>query len=220
MIDVEAALSQPSTAMWHRFVAAFDEHWNEEDVKAAASLLRSWPREVPRPTPKHWRNHPFGQRLLRLCLDVEEEDTYPLYETAAGTSPLLRRGDGGSACSLWRQPSGVVELASGATMTLGAGQPGLADLGGWLAITGEWGRQRLLYVEVEVKLCGKIPPGAAEYVGSSRRQLTATEERQVQRQRAVTSQGGCYIFVDRVESMVSALSRHSEAVENRIKELP
>lgn len=217
MIDVAAALSQPSTATWHRFVATVESSGlSDEDIKAAASTLRRWPREVPRPTPKSWRGIVDMRPLLRLCLDVEEEDTYPLYETAAGTSLMLRRGDGGSACSLWRQPSGVVELASGATMTLGAGQPGLADLGGWLAVMlNDRRHQRLVYVEVEVKLCGKIPPGAVEYVGTSRRQPTDTEARQLQRQRAVTSQGGCYVFVDRVDDMVSALCRHRDAVESK-----
>ena len=77
--------------------------------------------------------------------------------------------------------------------------------------------QRLqLYIELEVKLDGKIPPQAREYTGTSRRQLTDTERQQVQRQQAQLARGGCYIFADRVADAVEAMVRYRDEVLARI----
>lgn len=77
--------------------------------------------------------------------------------------------------------------------------------------------QRLqLYIELEIKLDGKIPPQAREYEGTSRRQLTDTERQQVQRQQAQLARGGCYIFADRVVDAVEAVVRYRDEVLVRI----
>jgi hypothetical protein len=105
----------------------------------------------------------------------------------------------------------------------------MADLGGTLTV--EWCSEddeggctcgthptsRLqLYIEIEVKLDGKIPPQAREYTGTSRRQLTDTERQQVQRQQAQLARGGCYIFADRVVDAVEAVMRYRDEVLARI----
>jgi len=116
--------------------------------------------------------------------------------------------------------------------------PGMADLGGTLTV--EWGggacdcftyptiphlsvcalkqppSRIQLYIEIEVKLDGKIPPQAKEYTGTSRRQLTDTERQQVQRQQAQLARGGCYIFADRVVDAVEAVVRYRDEVLARI----
>lgn len=77
--------------------------------------------------------------------------------------------------------------------------------------------QRLqLYIELEIKLDGKIPPQAREYTGTSRRQLTDTERQQVQRQQAQLARGGCYIFADRVVDAVEAVVRYRDDVLARV----
>jgi hypothetical protein len=73
-----------------------------------------------------------------------------------------------------------------------------------------------LYIELEIKLDGKIPPQAREYTGTSRRQLTDTERQQVQRQQAQLARGGCYIFADRVVDAVEAVVSYRDEVLARI----
>lgn len=123
-------------------------------------------------------------------------------------------------------------------MAMNGDVPGMADLGGTLTV--EWLRRccwagndasllkcldcnrplttyRLqLYIEIEVKLDGKIPPQAREYTGTSHRQLTDTERQQVQRQQAQLARGGCYIFADRVVDAVEAVVRYRDEVLARI----
>ena len=154
-----------------------------------------------------------------------------------------RLRDGSPAVSLHRQQRGVVETATGRKVAMNGDVPGMADLGGTLTM--EWGfmegcacgktaagtvvvrcphcnyavyvPQRLqIYIEIEVKLDGKIPPQAREYTGTSRRQLTDTERQQVQRQQAQLARGGCYIFADRVVDAVEAVVRYRDDVLARI----
>ena len=72
-----------------------------------------------------------------------------------------------------------------------------------------------LYCEVEVKLSGKIPPGAVEYQGTSRRALTTTEQAQVQRQQARLRRGGVYVFADSCDGAVEALVRARDEIVRR-----
>jgi hypothetical protein len=169
---------------------------------------------------------------------VAETQTYPLYIAALAQEPRLRLRDGSPAVSLHRQQRGVVETATGKKVAMNGDVPGMADLGGTLTV--EWvsrcpcGTQRVplsqcsycghtytpyhiqLYIEIEVKLDGKIPPQAREYTGTSRRQLTDTERQQVQRQQAQLARGGCYIFADRVVDAVEAVVRYRDDVLARI----
>jgi hypothetical protein len=183
------------------------------------------------------------RHLLGLCLDVKEVDTYPLYIAAVAQEPRLRLRDGSPAVSLHRQQRGVVETSTGKKVAMNGDVPGMADLGGTLTV--EWGfmegcacsktavgtvvvrcphcnyavyvPQRLqLYIELEIKLDGKIPPQAREYTRTSRRQLTDTECQQVQRQQAQLARGGCYIFADRVVDAVGAVVRYRDEVLARI----
>jgi hypothetical protein len=134
--------------------------------------------------------------------------------------------------SLHRQQRGVVETSTGKKVAMNGDVPGMADLGGTLTVEWRYGlpfgvgsgeatgylapHKLQLYIEIEVKLDGKIPPQALEYTGTSRRQLTDTERQQVQRQQAQLARGGCYIFADRVADAVEAVVRYRDEVLVRI----
>lgn len=183
-------------------------------VPSAKAALRRWPQELPRPAVATWsKTHPH---LLPLCIEFPETRVYSLYTTAIGTSPLLRLSDGTQAAAVWRQQRGTVELASGRRMSFNEDQDGMADLG--VALRVEILNSIVeLYCEVEVKLSGKIPPTAAEYQGTSRRALTATEQAQVKRQQARLRRGGVYVFADSCDGAVDALVRARDSVIARVK---
>ena len=237
---IVAALSTPSQRSWETIA-----DWVDGGDHADSTLLQikqglaTWPKEIPRPPLKQWlRKFPWTSNLLSLALNVAETQTYPLYIAALAQEPRLRLRDGSPAVSLHRQQRGVVETATGRKVAMNGDVPGMADLGGTLTV--EWLRRccwagndtsllkcldcnRLLttyrlqlYIELEIKLDGKIPPQAREYTGTSRRQLTDTERQQVQRQQAQLARGGCYIFADRVVDAVEAVVRYRDDVLARI----
>jgi len=183
-------------------------------VPWAKRLLNQWPQELPRPAVATWsKTHPH---LLPLCVEFPETRVYPLYTTAIGTSPLLRLSDGTQAAAVWRQQRGEVELASGKRMAFNKEQIGMADLG--VALRIEISRNVIeLYCEVEVKLSGKIPPGAVEYVGTSKRTPNETEQGQIDRQQARLRRGGVYVFADSCDGAVEALVRARDSVIARVK---
>ena len=220
-------------------------HTTAAEIATIKSALAKWPKEVPRPAPKAWIQQRYvghtDQRttyfdlLDNLCFNVkEDEQLYHHYITEICGSPRLRLRDGSPAVNLWRQPRGVVTLQGGGQVTLGAGQSGLADVGGTMTV--EWWRCRHhaesecetaqirnehyqrtnLYVEVEVKIDQKIPPLAREYRGTSKRVLTQTEQDQCQRQQAQLARGGCYIFAERVSEAIDELVRYRDDVLARI----
>ena len=231
---IVAALSTPSQRSWETIA-----DWVDGGDHADSTLLQikqglaTWPKEIPRPPLKQWlRKFPWTSNLLSLALNVAETQTYPLYIAALAQEPRLRLRDGSPAVSLHRQQRGVVETATGRKVAMNGDVPGMADLGGTLTMewryglpfsvgsgeaTGYLAPYRLqLYIEIEVKLDGKIPPQAREYTGTSRRQLTDTERQQVQRQQAQHARGGCYIFADRVVDAVEAVVRYRDEVLARI----
>lgn len=183
-------------------------------VPWAKRLLNQWPQELPRPAVVTWaKTHPH---LLPLCIEFPETRVYPLYTTAIGTSSLLRLSDGTQAAAVWRQQRGEVELASGKRMAFNKEQIGMADLG--VALRIEISRTVIeLYCEVEVKLSGKIPPGAVEYVGTSKRTPNETEQGQIDRQQARLRRGGVYVFADSCDGAVGALVRARDSVIQRVK---
>lgn len=227
ILDILSA-PRPDLTTWRQLCRALDEMPGDVDVAFIAERLKAWPRELPRPAPKGWlakgkpldfsveAMHEQRHRCLPLCLHVvENEALYNHYITTISSHPRLRSDDGMPIVSMWRQPRGVVTLQGGGQMTLGAGQPGLADLGGVMTVA--WGRDALnLYVEVEVKTDSNIPPGAVEYRGTSKRALTDTERDQVARQQAQLRRGGLYIFAERVEEAVGALCRYHDDVMSRL----
>lgn len=73
-----------------------------------------------------------------------------------------------------------------------------------------------LYVEIEVKIDGKLPPGCREFKGTSSRQLTDTEQDQIQRQNAQHARGGFYAFAERADEAVDLLSRYRDDVVARL----
>jgi hypothetical protein len=218
--------------------------WLSYDHADAAMLrqlkqhLVTWPKEIPRQPPKQWLGGAAFKPLLGLALNVTEVSTYPFYIAALSSEPRLQLRDGSPAVSLHRQQRGVVETSTGKKVAMNGDVPGMADLGGTLTV--EWLRRccwagndtsllkcldcnrplvtyRLqLYIEIEIKLDGKIPPQAHEYTGTSRRQLTDTERQQVQRQQTQLARGGCYIFADRVADAVEAVVRYRDEVLARI----
>lgn len=231
-------LGSPSAQSWAEIIKAIDAYKPEPpEVKLIKQQLQRWPRELPRPAPKHWQ----GGDLTSLCLDITETDTYDLYIKALATEPRLRLADGMPAVSLHRQQRGVIETANGRKVSLNGDVPGMADLGGTLTV--EWvgecccvyGHIRDVgtrcpdcdyiytinriqtYIEIEVKIDGKIQPQAREYKGTSRRQLTKTEQEQVQRQQAQLARGGFYIFADRVADAVEAVVAYRDEVLRRIR---
>ena len=230
---IDAALSTPSADSWAAITSWLDDGQTTELIRLAKQRLGAWPKELPRPAPKRWlatAHQALYKPTLGLCLDVKEVDTYPFYIAALSSEPRLKLRDGSDAVSLHRQQRGVVETVMGKKVAMNQDVPGMADLGGTLTV--EWCSEgevdctcgflhpttRLqLYVEIEVKLDGKIPPQAKEYTGTSRRQLTDTERQQVQRQQAQLARGGCYIFTDRVVDAVEAVVRYRDEVLARIR---
>lgn len=234
-------LGSPSTQSWAEIVKTIDASSPDAaEVKLIKQQLQRWPRELPRPAPKHWLGedgsfwHKDTQKsLLELCLEVTEVDTYDLYIKALADEPRLRLSDGMPAVSLHRQQRGTVETMTGRKVTMNGDVPGFADLGGTLTL--EWGNSQpfyvlgekaphtispfriQLYIEIEVKLDGKIPPQAREYKGTSRRQPSKTEHEQVQRQQAQLARGGFYIFADRVANAVEAVVAYRDEVLRRIR---
>jgi hypothetical protein len=182
-------------------------------VPAAKATLRRWPLELPRPALDVWKTS--HKHLLPLCVEFPETRVYSLYTAAIGTSPLLRFSDGSQAATVWRQQRGTVELASGQRMSFNDEQTGMGDLG--VALRVELFHCTVeLYCEVEVKLSGKIPPGAVEYQGTSRRALTATEQAQITRQQARLRRGGVYVFADSCDGAVEALVRARDSIIQRV----
>jgi hypothetical protein len=249
------ATKRPDSDTWAGVVKLLGSHTTPAETATIKSALAKWPKEVPRPAPKAWIQQRYvgntSQRSIyfdlldRLCLDVkEDEQLYHHYITEICGSPRLRLRNGSPAVNLWRQPRGVVTLQSGGQVTLGAGQPGLADVGG--TVTVEWGGgdggcacglvvdsttevrctkcryvaqppyRTNLYIEVEVKIDQKIPPLAREYRGTSKRVLTQTEQDQCQRQQAQLARGGCYIFAERVAEAIDELVRYRDEVLARM----
>ena len=238
---IVAALSTPSADSWAAITSWLDDGQTTELIRLAKQRLGAWPKELPRPAPKRWlatAHQALYKPTLGLCLDVKEVDTYPFYIAALSSEPRLKLRDGSDAVSLHRQQRGVVETSTGKKVAMNGDVPGMADLGGTLTV--EWGggacdcftyptiphlsvcalkqppSRIQLYIEIEVKLDGKIPPQAKEYTGTSRRQLTDTERQQVQRQQAQLARGGCYIFADRVVDAVEAVVRYRDEVLARI----
>ena len=229
---IVAALSTPSQRSWEAIVDWLDSNSDATTLRQLKQHLVAWPKEIPRQAPKRWLDGVAYKPLLGLALDVSEVSTYGLYIAALAQEPRLRLRDGSPAASLHRQQRGVVETATGRKVAMNGDVPGMADLGGTLTMewryglpfsvgsgeaTGYLAPYRLqLYIEIEVKLDGKIPPQAREYTGTSRRQLTDTERQQVQRQQAQHARGGCYIFADRVVDAVEAVVRYRDEVLARI----
>jgi hypothetical protein len=235
---IVAALSTPSQRSWEAIVDWLDSNSDATTLRQLKQHLVTWPKEIPRQPPKRWLDGAAHKPLLGLALDVSEVSTYGLYIAALAQEPRLRLRDGSPAVSLHRQQRGVVETATGKKVAMNGDVPGMADLGGTLTV--EWLRRccwsgndtsllkcldcnrplttyRLqLYIELEIKLDGKIPPQAREYTGTSRRQLTDTERQQVQRQQAQLARGGCYIFADSVVDAVEAVVRYRDEVLARI----
>jgi len=235
------ALSMPSQRSWETIADWAGGNVGCADVATLRQLkqhLVTWPQEIPRQPPKQWLDGATFKPLLGLALNVTEVSTYNLYITAMSSEPRLQLRDGSPAVSLHRQQRGVVETSTGKKVAMNGDVPGMADLGGTLTV--EWGggacdcftyptiphlsvcalkqppSRIQLYIEIEVKLDGKIPPQAKEYTGTSRRQLTDTERQQVQRQQAQLARGGCYIFADRVVDAVEAVVRYRDEVLARI----
>lgn len=226
---------RPDGKTWDALVETLDAHvLTPADIATIQRQLSTWPKELPRPASKTWlksarmtgtslllRQH---AQLLSLCLDVkEDEQLYHHYITEICGSPRLRLKDGSPAVNLWRQPRGVVTLQGGGQVTLGAGQPGLADVGGTMTVEWEhWDQGYVthhrtnLYIEVEIKIDQKIPPLAREYRGTSKRVLTQTEQDQCQRQQAQLARGGCYIFAERVAEAIDELVRYRDEVLARM----
>lgn len=190
---------RPDSRTWTELVGLLNDQTTATEIAAIKRSLAAWPKELPRPAPKG-----LPRQLLPLCLDVaENEQLYHHYIAEICGSPRLRLRDGSPAVNLWRQPRGTVTLQGGSQVTLGAGQPGLADVGGFMTV--EWDKYRAgFYVEFEIKIDGKIPRGAVEYRGSSVRQLSQTERDQVLRQHAQLKRGGFYCFAERVSEAVDA----------------
>lgn len=240
--DIASLLSspRPDLTTWKKLCDVVDRTQPDTTTSRAIgqTLASTWPRELPRPAPRAWiqARGTHGNRTIfydyldHLCLHVvENEALYNHYITSISSHPRLRDEDGMPIVSLWRQPRGVVTLQGGGQITLGAGQPGLADIGGVMTVT--WRRYRgeglgqipylaphslNLYVEVEIKTDGNIPPGANEYRGTSKRALTDTERDQVARQQAQCRRGGFYVFAERVEEAVDALCRYRDDVLARV----
>ena len=228
---IVSALSTPSQRSWEMIADWAGGNVGCADVATLRQLkqhLVTWPKEIPRQPPKQWLDGATFKPLRGLALNVTEVSTYGLYIAALSSEPRLRLRDGSPAVSLHRQQRGVVETATGKKVAMNQDVPGMADLGGTLTV--EWCSEdevdctcglrpatRLqLYVEIEVKLDGKIPPQAREYTGTSRRQLTDTERQQIQRQQAQLARGGCYIFADRVADAVKAVVRYRDEVLARV----
>jgi len=206
------ATQRPDHTTWQRAQKLLHE-LSPNHVPSAKATLRRWPLELPRPALDVWKTS--HKHLLPLCVEFPETRVYPLYTTAIGTSPLLRLSDGSQAATVWRQQRGTVELASGQRMSFNDEQTGMGDLG--VALRIELLHSIVeLYCEVEVKLSGKIPPGAVEHTGTSRRALTATEQAQVTRQQARLRRGGVYVFADSCDGAVEALVRARDAVIQRV----
>lgn len=220
------ANKRPDIQVWAEITKLIDPGTIDKTTIAELKrALASWPKEVPRPAPKSWRGVCAYDQIMRsICLDVkEDEQLYHHYLTEICGSPRLRLRDGSPAVNLWRQPRGTVTLQGGGQVTLGAGQPGLADVGGFMTIEWEhWDQGYVthhrtnLYTEIEIKIDGKIPPMAREYRGTSKRVLTQTEQDQCQRQQAQLARGGCYIFAERVAEAIDELVRYRDEVLARI----
>ncbi len=229
--------TRPDVATWTALCRLLDAaSLSPQQLGEVKKALSSWPREVPRKPLKDWQKSAsmtggsqllqYHAALLSLCCDVTEtEALYNYYIAQISTSPKLRLRDGSPAVTMWRQLRGRVQLQNGTSISLGDGQPGLADLGGIMTV--EWFSrpsetaprtwQRLsLYVEGEIKTCGNLPPSAREYAGDSKRKLTPTEQDQITRQQAQLARGGFYAFADRVEELVDALVRHRDDVVARL----
>lgn len=222
--------TRPTLKTWEELAQAAEKRGISalEAKQLRAALDATWPRELPRPTPRSWRsrtpqaacvnsesrNEAQRKLLLSLCCDFDEEATYPLYVEAAAADPRLLLQDGTPAVTLWRQPRGVVELLNGAKMKLG--EPGMGDMGALILVEPKPRVLVQLYGEVEIKICGNIPPGAAEYRGTSKRKLTQTEQDQITRQRAMTSRGGFYCCAERTKEMCDALVTFREQVLRRL----
>ena len=220
------ASKRPDLQVWEEITKRIDPGTVDKSTTVELKrALASWPKEVPRPAPKSWRGVCAYDQLMRsICLDVkEDEQLYHHYLTEICGSPRLRLRDGSPAVNLWRQPRGVVTLQNGGQVTLGAGQSGLADVGGTMTVEWEhWDQGYVthhrtnLYIEVEIKIDQKIPPLAREYRGTSKRVLTQTEQDQCQRQQAQLARGGCYIFAERVAEAIDELVRYRDEVLARI----
>ncbi len=234
--------TRPDISTWTALCRLFDATTlSPQQLNEVKKALSSWPREVPRRAPKEWltcEQHPptIAKLLLSLCCGVTEtEALYNYYIGVVSTSPRLRLRDSSPAVTMWRQLRGRVQLQNGTSIELGAGQQGLADLGGIMTV--EWDRVSTttigrgecldyvdskilhrvnLYVEGEIKTCGNIPPGAREYTGGSKRKLTPTEQDQITRQQAQLARGGFYCFADRAEELVDALVRYRDDVVARM----
>lgn len=235
---IVAALSTPSQRSWETIADWVGGNGDATTIRLLKQHLVAWPKEIPRQPPKRWLDGATFKPLLGLALNVTEVSTYNLYITALSAERRLKLRDGSDAVSLHRQQRGVVETSTGKKVAMNGDVPGMADLGGTLTV--EWGggacdcftyptiphlsvcalkqppSRIQLYIEIEVKLDGKIPPQAKEYTGTSRRQLTDTERQQVQRQQAQLARGGCYIFADRVVDAVEAVVRYRDEVLARI----
>ena len=234
------ATQRPDSRTWTELVGLLNDQTTATEIAAIKRSLAAWPKELPRPAPKA-----LPRQLLPLCLNVaENEQLYHHYITEICGSPRLRLRDGSPAVSLWRQPRGTVTLQGGGQVTLGAGQPGLADIGGFMTV--EWCEgsggcacgllvsaetetrcvtchylaqppyRTNFYIEIEIKLDGKIPPNAREYRGNSKRALTQTEQDQCQRQQAMLRRGGCYIFAERTAEAIEALVQYRDKVLARL----
>jgi len=227
-----AALSTPSQRSWETIADWVGGNGDSTMNRLLKQHLVAWPKEIPRQPPKQWLDGATFKPLLGLALNVTEVSTYGLYIAALSSEPRLRLRDGYPAVSLHRQQRGVVETSTGRKVAMNGDVPGMADLGGTLTVEWRYGlpfsvgsgeatsylapHKLQLYIEIEVKLDGKIPPQAREYTGTSRRQLTDTERQQVQRQQAQLARGGCYIFADRVVDAVEAVVRYRDEVLARI----
>lgn len=235
---IVAALSTPSQRSWETIADWVGGNGDATTIRLLKQHLVAWPKEIPRQPPKQWLDSAAFKPFLGLALNVTEVSTYNLYITALSAERRLKLRDGSDAVSLHRQQRGVVETSTGKKVAMNGDVPGMADLGGTLTV--EWGggacdcftyptiphlsvcalkqppSRIQLYIEIEVKLDGKIPPQAKEYTGTSRRQLTDTERQQVQRQQAQLARGGCYIFADRVVDAVEAVVRYRDEVLARI----
>lgn len=210
--------TRPDVATWAALCRHLDATTlSPQQLGEVKKALSSWPREVPRPNNCKW----LEPRYLDLCLHVTEtEALYNYYIGVVSTSPRLRLRDGSPAVTMWRQLRGRVQLQNGTSIALGDGQPGLADLGGIMTV--EWDLRGVLqranfYVEIEVKIDGKLPPTCLEYRGDSIRALTQTEKDQVQRQLTQRNRGGFYSFVERAQDAVEALVLFRDDIIARIR---